>query len=126
MAPQRRRSDTGTEARATRSKGSEPPAADGAIRTAREAASFALREIMKITEKQPESIIGVEPSRDGWSVRFEVVEDRRIPSSADILATYEAEIDAEGELMSFRRISSYTRGQGHRNGNDNTSGGSAK
>jgi hypothetical protein len=41
-----------------------------------------------------------------------VVEDRRIPSSADILATYESTVDPDGELMSFRRVKRYSRGRG--------------
>ena len=45
-------------------------------------------------------------------VGVEVVEDRRIPSSADILATYHATIDAEGELVAYRRLRRYTRGRG--------------
>jgi hypothetical protein len=48
---------------------------------------------------------------DGWVVGFEVVEDHRIPSSADVLALYEVELDADGELMGFRRMRRYLRGQ---------------
>jgi hypothetical protein len=54
----------------------------------------------------------VEPSEDGWVVGVEVVEDRRIPSSTDILAIYQAELDEGGELISYRRIKRYKRGQG--------------
>ena len=86
--------------------------AGGRIRTAREAARAALRQILELTDKQLESITGVQRTRDGWSVCFEVAEDRRIPSSADILATYESTVDREGELMSFRRVRRYSRGRG--------------
>jgi hypothetical protein len=48
---------------------------------------------------------------DGWVVEFEVVEDRRIPSSSDVLALYEVEVDADGELLGFRRTRRYLRGQ---------------
>jgi hypothetical protein len=89
---------------------------DGSVRTARDAVRAALREILDLTAKQPESIVGVQRTRDGWTVCFEVIEDRRIPSSADILATYEAAIDADGELMSFRRLRRYSRGRGDSNG----------
>lgn len=79
--------------------------------TAGEAAKAALREIAQLTEKQPEGITGVERSEDGWTVGIELVEDQRIPSSADILATYEATIDTDGNLMSYRRIRRYARGR---------------
>jgi hypothetical protein len=42
-------------------------------------------------------------------VVVEVVEDRRIPSSGDVLALYEADLDTEGNLMSYRRKGRYRR-----------------
>jgi hypothetical protein len=71
---------------------------------------------MELTAKPPESLTGVQRTEDGWTVCFEVVEDRRIPSTADILATYESRIDWDGELMSLRRIRRYSRGRGDGNG----------
>jgi hypothetical protein len=85
---------------------------DGSSLTARQAARAALRQILELTDKQAESITGVERREDGWTVSIEVVEDRRIPSSADILATYETKIDEDGELMSYRRARRYSRGRG--------------
>jgi hypothetical protein len=73
----------------------------GSVLTAKQAAGSALRQIAELTSRQPESITDVQRTDDGgWKIGVEVVEDRRIPSSADILATYEATIDADGELMS--------------------------
>lgn len=90
----------------------EPPGYEPGL-TARQAAREALRQIAELSAKPPEDITGVERTADGgWAVCVEVVEDRRIPSSSDVLATYEATVDAEGELMSFRRVRRYTRGRG--------------
>ena len=80
--------------------------------TASEAAKAALSQIAELTGKGAEGITKVQRTEDGWSIGVEVVEDRRIPSSADILATYEATIDADGELMSYRRVRRYPRGRG--------------
>jgi hypothetical protein len=88
---------------------------DGSSLTARQAARTALRQMVELTGKRAESITGVERGEDGWMVSIEVVEDRRIPSSADILATYEARIDGGGELMSYRRVRRYSRGRGDSN-----------
>ena len=85
---------------------------DGSSLTVRDAARAALRQIVELTAKQAESITGVERGEDGWMVSLEVVEDRRIPSSADILATYETSIDEDGELISYRRVRRYSRGRG--------------
>lgn len=78
--------------------------------TAGQAAKAALREIAQLTAKQPEGVTGVERTEDGWTVGVELVEDQRIPSSADILATYQATIDADGDLVSYRRVRRYARG----------------
>ena len=87
----------------------------GSSFTARQAARAALRQIIELTDKQAESITGVERKEEGWTVSIEVVEDRRIPSSADILATYETRIDEDGELTSYRRVRRYSRGRGDSN-----------
>ena len=76
------------------------------------AAQAGLRQIAELTGKKPEGVTGVEPAEDGWLVGVEVVEDRRIPSSADILAIYEADVDSEGELASYHRVRRYSRGSG--------------
>jgi hypothetical protein len=106
----RRRSSRRRPARPNRSA----PTAnrDKSALTASEAAKTALRQIVELTGKRAEGITSVQRTEDGWSIGVEVVEDRRIPSSADILATYEAAIEADGELMSYRRVRRYTRGRG--------------
>jgi Gas vesicle synthesis protein GvpO len=85
---------------------------DGQVTTASAAAKAAVDQITQLTAKQPEGVIAVEPGDDGWRVSVEVIEDRRIPSSADILAIYEAAITSSGDLSSYRRIRRYGRGQG--------------
>jgi Gas vesicle synthesis protein GvpO len=88
---------------------------DGGL-TAAKAGRLALRQIGELTGKQAEAITGVEPGEDGWIVGVEVVEDRRVPSSADILATYETVVDTDGELVSYRRVRRYSRGRGDSEG----------
>jgi hypothetical protein len=87
------------------------PRRAGGLSAAR-AARAGLRQIAELTGKKPEGVTGVKPADDGWLVGVEVVEDRRIPSSSDILAIYEADVDSEGELASYRRVRRYPRGRG--------------
>jgi Gas vesicle synthesis protein GvpO len=68
--------------------------------SAAEAAEVGWRHIADLTGKQLLGVTFVEPVEDGWVVGVEVLEDRRILSSADILALYEAEIDMDGTLLS--------------------------
>jgi Gas vesicle synthesis protein GvpO len=92
--------------------GRRPTRRNRSAMTAAEAAKAALREIAELTAKQPEGITQVARTEDGWTIGIELVEDQRIPSSADILATYETTIDADGELLSYRRVRRYARGRG--------------
>jgi hypothetical protein len=95
-----------------RGTGRRPRRGSGDGLTAAKAGQAALRQIAELTGKQSEGVTGVERGEDGWVVGVEVVEDRRIPSSTDILATYETELDMDGELLSYRRVRRYPRGRG--------------
>jgi hypothetical protein len=79
---------------------------------AAEAGAAAVRSIQKLIGKQAEGVTELRPSEDGWTVGVEVLEDQRIPSSGDILAVYEVELDEEGELTAYRRVARYQRGRG--------------
>ncbi|MGY1978447.1 gas vesicle protein GvpO [Nocardia gipuzkoensis] len=74
------------------------------------AAATAVEHLVELTSKQVEGVTSMEPAEDGWTVEIEVLEDRRIPSSADILALFEVEIDMDGELLAYRRTRRYARG----------------
>ncbi|MFE5707276.1 gas vesicle protein [Rhodococcus sp. ACS1] len=77
-----------------------------------EIAEIATRDIAQLTGKKPLGATSVMPTDDGWTVEVEVVEDRRIPSSTDMLALYEVVVDLDGELLSYRRTRRYIRGVG--------------
>lgn len=55
--------------------------------------------------------MSLEHDGDGWNVGVEIVETRRIPDTADIIAVYEVRLDESGELRSYRRVRRYARGQ---------------
>jgi outer membrane biosynthesis protein TonB len=80
---------------------------------ARKIARWAAEQVMEMTGKESESVTSVRKDGEGgWVVGLEVVESHRIPSSTDVLAIYEAEMDGDGELLSYRRVKRYTRGRG--------------
>src|SRR5215472_2447080 len=79
---------------------------------AREAVRIAPEYITAITGREPARMTGVEPTDEGgWVVEAEMVEERRVPSSADMLALYEIELDADGELLACSRTRRYRRGE---------------
>jgi Gas vesicle synthesis protein GvpO len=84
--------------------------------SAAEAAGVATRNVAELTGKPTVGVTALKPSDDGWTVGVEVLEDSRIPSSADVLATYEADVDMDGTLLSYHRVSTYPRGRGDRGG----------
>ncbi len=79
--------------------------------SATDVAQVAERYLAELTGKQTLGVVFVERNDEGWAVGVEVLEDRRIPSSADILALYRAEIDMDGELLSYGRMQQYMRGR---------------
>lgn len=85
--------------------------------SAAKAGQAGLRQVAELTGKEAEGVSGVEPLEDDdWRVTVEVVEDRRIPSSTDLLATYEIEVGPDGDLLAYRRVRRYARGRGDADG----------
>jgi len=73
-------------------------------------AAEAVRQLLELTGKGAEGVIGLERTEDGWSVKIEVLELRRIPNTTDVLAIYEVTMDDDGELEGYRRLQRYVRG----------------
>ena len=72
----------------------------------------AVAELAQLTGREIEGVVGVERGEeDGWVVEIDMVELRRTPTSTDVLATYEVEMDDDGELVGYRRTRRFGRGQ---------------
>jgi hypothetical protein len=81
---------------------------------ARQAARRAAGHVLELTGHEPENVVSIAKNEDGWHVGIEVVELRRIPDSADIMAVYELVLDSRGDLVSYRREQRYHRGSTER------------
>jgi hypothetical protein len=77
--------------------------------SAQEVAKSAVRHISALTGKRAVSVTSIEPTEDGWVVEVELIEIERIPSTSDLLALYEIELDPDGELVAYRRTRRYSR-----------------
>jgi hypothetical protein len=64
-----------------------------------------------LTGKPIMGVLEVDRIEDGWRVVVEVAELKRIPDSTDVLASYETELDPDGELQGYRRLRRYIRAQ---------------
>ena len=73
-------------------------------------AAEAARQLVELTGKEAEGVVGLDRSDDGWKVEVEVLEVRRIPNTTDVLAMYEVDVDGKGSLQGYRRVRRYVRG----------------
>jgi hypothetical protein len=109
-----------TPRRTRRARDDDPARETGAQHTgprrngqadAAEAARKAAQHVADFTGKQPECVTSIERHDGDWQVGVEVVETHRIPDTTDVLAIYEVRLDADGNLLSYRRKRRYARGQ---------------
>ena len=95
---------------APRKKASAPRAEADRPPNAGRIAAEALRQLIELTGKDAEGVVGLDRSDDGWTVEVEVLEVSRIPNTTDVLALYEVEVDGRGSLQGYRRVRRYVRG----------------
>jgi hypothetical protein len=78
--------------------------------TGAQIAMRARRQLAEITGLEPESVSSLRQDEDGvWKVIVEMLELSRVPSTDDVIGSYEAELDETGELLSYERIRRYPR-----------------
>ncbi|MDQ0383707.1 hypothetical protein J2S54_000527 [Streptomyces sp. DSM 42143] len=81
------------------------------MRGARDAAERAADALSELIRHRVEGVSAVRRSEDdGWIVDVDVLEVARIPDTTSLLATYEVELDAAGDLLQYRRVARYRRG----------------
>jgi hypothetical protein len=78
-----------------------------------DAAGAAVSVLAELTGREAEAVVGLEKDDDGWKVLLETVELHRVPSTTDVMATFEVALDGDGELLGCRRLSRYARGATH-------------
>jgi hypothetical protein len=87
---------------------------DGSTRSRRlrprQLAEQAASQLLELTGKQPEGVTGLHRTDDGWVVVVDVLELHRVPETTDVLASYEVEVDDDGELLGYRRRERFVRG----------------
>ncbi len=79
--------------------------------TGPEIAVMAREQLAALTGLEPDTLASLRKGEDGWHVTVVLVEMRRIPEASDMLATYEAVLDDEGNLLGYERTSRYHRGE---------------
>jgi hypothetical protein len=72
-------------------------------------AKRAREQLSEMTGMEAESVSSLRRDDDGWTVVVEVLELSRVPSTDDVIGSYEVELDEDGELVGYRRIRRYPR-----------------
>jgi hypothetical protein len=80
-----------------------------------EAARLARRQVEELFGMPVESVSAISRVKDdnggGWSVTLELLELARIPDTTSVLGSYEAVLDANGDLLEAKRVRRYSRNQ---------------
>ena len=74
----------------------------------------ARQQVEELFGKSVEDVSGFghpEENGGGWTVTLELLELPRIPDTTSLLGTYEATLDADGNLLDARRVRRYPRNQ---------------
>lgn len=107
MTEQRSRRSADTESKETESKDTGRRKSPSAGTVARRAGD----ELADLLDREPEGIVSVERTDDGWRVGVEFVDVRRIPETADVLVEYSVDTDRSGRLVGYHRVRRYLRGR---------------
>ena len=57
-----------------------------------------------------ETVSSFEQTEDGWSLEVEVLELARVPDTMSLMASYQVDLDPEGQLTGYRRVRRYAGG----------------
>ena len=68
-------------------------------------AQRARRQVSELTGLPAETVTGLNRAGDDrWVVTVEALELERVPSTMDVLGTFEVTISGDGEMLGFRRL----------------------
>jgi len=64
---------------------------------------LAREQLAEVIGLKLSSTLGASKDDQGWHISVEMIEKKSIPDGMDILATYEARVNDQGELLEFSR-----------------------
>ncbi|MFF3499405.1 gas vesicle protein [Streptomyces sp. NPDC003247] len=68
-------------------------------------------QLTELTGMTAESVSSFEQTEDGWSLEVEVLELARVPDTMSLMASYQVDLDPQGQLTGYRRVRRYERGR---------------
>ncbi|MFI9761474.1 gas vesicle protein GvpO [Streptomyces sp. NPDC051963] len=101
-----------TADRGTRSVRSEDDAmTDDDRQTPTEVLRRARDQLGDMTGMTAETVSSFEKTDGGWSLAIEVLELAKVPETMSLMASYQVDLDEQGQLTGYRRIRRYERGR---------------
>ncbi|WP_344014241.1 gas vesicle protein [Streptomyces thermospinosisporus] len=79
--------------------------------TAMEILRQARGQLAELTGMEAESVTSFEQTDEGWALEVEVLELERVPDTMSLMASYQVELDSDGQLTGYRRVRRYERGR---------------
>lgn len=99
----------------TSDNGTEKKADEGMSPRPAEVILSAKKQLSALLGLPAEAVSSCEQADDGtWKLSVEIVELPRVPDTMTLLASYEIQVDGEGELIGYRRTRRYERGRADR------------
>ena len=71
----------------------------------------AVQQFSALVGHRVEGVTSVSKQDDGWRITIEVLELERVPNTTDVLASYDVQLDGDGEITGYARVQRYTRAQ---------------
>ena len=68
-------------------------------------------QLHELTGYETVSVSGLTQTDEGWVLAVDVVELRRVPDTASVLATYRVTTNDAGDVASYERLHRYNRGR---------------
>ncbi|CAL9285246.1 gas vesicle protein GvpO [Streptomyces sp. R02] len=68
-------------------------------------------QLAELTGMEAESVSSFEQTSEGWVLEVEVLELERVPDTMSLMASYQVELDPDGDLTGYRRVRRYERGR---------------
>jgi hypothetical protein len=79
--------------------------------SALELARAALTTVEELTGHRSEAATGLEWDGESWCVTVEVLEMSRVPSTTDVIGSYQVRLDGQGTLRGYKRLRRFVRGE---------------
>lgn len=79
--------------------------------SSRDIARKAVEQMENLVDRRIEAVTGIEKDDSEWTVTLEVLELERVPSTTDVLGSYEVTLDEDGELTGLQRTRRYPRAE---------------